>query len=88
MADISKKNANFKEEHVKSKIRSNLMNAGFPAMKVDEVMSNVEKLPESLVQAYYDMVVEDIKERIQNDPDYQKKKGPDGRSQFEHLDKL
>lgn len=88
MADISKKNANFKEEHVKARIRSNLISAGFPTMKVDEVFGNIDKLPESLVQAYYDMVVEDLRERVKNDPDYQSKKGPDGKSQFDYLDKL
>jgi hypothetical protein len=75
MADITKKHANFKEEHVKSRIRSNLISAGFPTLKVDEVFAEVEKLPESLVQAYYDMIVEDMKERIKHDPDYQNKKG-------------
>jgi hypothetical protein len=34
------------------------------------------------------MVIEDLKERLESDPDYQNKKGPDGRSQFEYLDKL
>ena len=52
MADITKKNANFKEEHVRAKIRSSIINSGYPTMKVDEVFSNIDKLPDSLVQAY------------------------------------
>jgi hypothetical protein len=48
-------------------------------------MGNIERMPESLVQAYYEMVLEDLRERLQKDPDYQRKKG-DG--QFESLDKL
>ena len=60
MADISKKKVNFKEEHVRSRIRSNLISAGFPTMKVDEVFGNIDRLPETLVQAYYDMIVEDL----------------------------
>lgn len=86
MADSSKKHANFKEEHVKSRIRSNLISAGFPTMKVDEVFGNIDKLPESLVESYYEMVIEDLKERLKNDPDYQSKKGPNGKSPFEYLD--
>ena len=88
MADSSKKKVNFKEEHVRSRIRSNIISAGFPTMKVDEVFGNIDRLPESLVQAYYDMIVEDLKDRVRNDPDYQNKKGPDGKSPFEFLDKL
>ena len=70
MADITKKNANFKEEHVRAKIRANIINGGYPTMKVDEVFSNIDKLPDSLVQAYYDMITEDLKDRLKNDPDY------------------
>ena len=54
-------------------------------MKVDEVMSNIDRMPESLVHSYYEMVLEDIKERLKNDPDYQVKKG---QGQFDFLDKL
>jgi iron complex outermembrane receptor protein len=75
MADFSKKHANFKEEHVRSRIRSNLITAGFPTMKVDEVMGNIDRLPDSLVQSCYEMVIEDLKERLSTDPDYQNKKG-------------
>ncbi len=85
MADISKKNANFKEEHVRARVRSNLITAGFPTMKVDEVMSNIERLPDLLVQSYYEMVIEDLKERLSHDPDYQNKKG---QGHFNYLDKL
>jgi hypothetical protein len=56
-------------------------------LKVDEVLSNVEGLPESLVQSYYDMMKEDLKDRINNDPDYRDKK-QSGSSQFEYLDRL
>ena len=88
MADSSKKKVNFKEEQVRSRIRSNIISAGFPTMKVDEVFGNIDRLPESLVKAYYDMIVEDLKERVRKDPDYQNNKGPDGKSPFEFLDKL
>ena len=88
IADSSKKKVNFKEEQVRSRIRSNIISAGFPTMKVDEVFGNIDRLPESLVQAYYDMIVEDLKERVRKDPDYQNKKGPDGKSPFEFLDRL
>ena len=36
------------------------MSAGFPQAKVDEVMSTIESLPEPLIQAYYDMMREDV----------------------------
>lgn len=85
MADISKKHANFKEEHVRARIRSNLITAGFPTMKVDEVMGNIDRLPDSLVQSYYEMVIEDLKERLSHDPDYHNKKG---QGHFNYLDKL
>lgn len=51
-----KKNANFKEDQVKQKIRKNLMDAGYSQTTVDDVMKNVQSLPETLVQAYYDML--------------------------------
>lgn len=55
-------------------IRGNLLSAGYPQVKVDEVMGNISTLPESLVGAYYEMLREDVKERIEKDPDYQEKK--------------
>jgi hypothetical protein len=89
MADITKKKGtDFKEENVRQRVRANLMTAGFPSAKVDEVLSNIEKMPESLVQAYYEMIVEEVKERLKEDPDYQSKKRADGKSQFEYLDRL
>ena len=51
-------------------------------------MNTVQEMPASLVKAYYDMVREDIKERLRNDPDYQEKKAQEGKSQYEYLDKL
>ena len=51
-------------------IRGNLLSAGYPQVKVDEVMGNISTLPESLVGAYYEMLREDVKDRIENDPDY------------------
>ena len=79
---------NFQEIHVKQAIIANLMKAGFPQQKVDEVMGNVEHLPESLVQSYYDMLREDLTQRVQNDQDYQEKKSQGGATHYEHLDKL
>lgn len=75
---------NFKEEHVRQTIRVHLMKAGFPQQKVDEVMGNVEHLPNELVTSFYEMLREDLKERISQDKDY--KQAPKGR--FDHLDKL
>lgn len=69
-------------------IRRNLIQTGYPSARVDEVMATVHEMPESLVKAYYDMVREDIKERLRNDPDYQEKSGSDGKSPYEYLDKL
>jgi hypothetical protein len=43
-------------------------------LKVDEVLANVERLPESLVHAYYEMMREDLQNRVRNDPDYREKK--------------
>ena len=63
------------------------MSAGFPQAKVDEVMSTIESLPEPLVQAYYDMMREDVHLRLSKDEDYKEKRG-DGRSPYEFLDKL
>lgn len=55
---------NFKEDHVRQTIRANLMKAGFPQQKVDEVMGNVEHLPAELVGSFYEMMREDLRERI------------------------
>lgn len=33
-------------------------------------MSGVKELPESLVSSYYEMLRQDIKDRLQNDEDY------------------
>lgn len=61
MADITqKKGIDFKEENVRQRVRGNLKSAGFPSAKVDEVLSNIDKMPESLVQAYYDMIIEEV----------------------------
>lgn len=38
-----------KEVSVRARIRGNLMSAGFPQLKVDEVLGNIDKLPDSLV---------------------------------------
>ena len=46
---------------MRARVRSNLMTAGFPQLKVDEVLGNIDKLPDSLVEAYYEMVREDLK---------------------------
>lgn len=62
--DPMKKNPHFKEEFVRQKIRRNLMDAGYPQAKVDEVMGTVQGMPESLVTAYFDMLKEDIKHRL------------------------
>jgi hypothetical protein len=64
------------------------MSAGFPQLKVDEVLGNIEKLPDSLVEAYYEMVREDLKQRTSNDPDYREKKRQDGSTPYEYLDRL
>lgn len=77
-----------KEDHVRARIRANLMSSGFPQVKVDEVMGKVEKMPESLVQSYYEMVREDLKNRVQSDPDYRDKKRPDGSTPYGYLDRL
>ena len=77
-----------KEQSLKARIRSNLMTAGFPQLKVDEVLGNIDKLPDSLVEAYYEMVKEDLKLRTQNDPDYRNKKRSDGSTSYEYLDRL
>jgi hypothetical protein len=37
-------------------------------------MGTIEKLPDSLVSSYYEMVREDLKNRVNNDPDYRDKK--------------
>ena len=50
-------------------------------------MGNVDSLPEELVQSYYDMLKEDIKERLKEDEDYQEKKH-DGNSPYPDLDRL
>jgi hypothetical protein len=85
--DPHKNKANFKEDHVRQRIRRNIIDAGFPSAKVDEVMSNVHNLPETLVQAYYNMVRDDIKTRIQSDEDYQEKKN-EPKKPYEYLDKI
>lgn len=77
---------NHRELHVKSVIRANLMKAGFPQQKVDEVMSKVETMPEPLVKAYYDMLKEEVVSRIRKDEDYVNSKL--GGSQYDFLDKL
>ena len=51
-------------------------------------MSGIESLPESLVQAYYDMLREDISERLKDDEDYKEKKDQSGKTPYEYLDKL
>lgn len=65
-------------------IRHNLMTAGFPQQKVDEVLANVEHLPPELVTSYYEMLREEIRDRAVNDRDYKQA----GKGRFEHLDKL
>ncbi len=64
------------------------MKAGYPQAKVDEVMGEIDHLPESLVQAYYDMVKEDIANRVHNDNDYKARKSGTGRSGYDDLDRL
>ena len=74
---------NFKENNVRQVLRGALTKAGFPSAKVDEVMSNVEALPDSLVSAYYNMVREEIRERLRVDDDFKER-----RSSYPNLDKL
>ncbi len=66
-------------------VRSNLLKAGFPQVKVDEVMSTIEALPEALVESYYEMVREQVRERLRTDEDYEEKKG---KGTYPGLDKL
>ena len=47
-------------------------------------MGNVEHLPNELVASFYEMLREDLRERVNQDKDY--RQAPKGR--FEHLDKL
>lgn len=77
-----------KEAHVRARVRANLMSSGFPQAKVDEVMGTIEKLPDSLVSSYYEMIREDLKNRIQNDPDYRDKKRQNGSTPYNYLDQL
>lgn len=77
-----------KEEHVRARVRANLLSAGFPQVKVDEVMGTIDKLPDSLVESYFEMIKDDFKTRIKNDPDYRDKKKSDGSTPFSFLDKL
>ena len=84
----NKKKEHFKEENVKQTIRANLMTAGYPQAKVDEAMGKVDSLPESLVHSYYEMLREDVINRVRNDPDFNDKRGPDGKTPYEYLDKL
>lgn len=62
------------------------MSSGFPQAKVDEVMGTIDKLPDSLVSSYYEMIREDLKNRIQNDPDYRDKKRQNGSTPYNYLD--
>ena len=64
------------------------MTAGYPQAKVDEAMGKVDSLPESLVHSYYEMLREDVINRVRNDPDFNDKRGPDGKAPYEYLDKL
>jgi len=68
---------------VRQVLRSALTKAGFPSAKVDEVMSNVESLPDSLVSAYYNMAREEIRERLRLDEDFKEK-----HTSYPNLDKL
>ena len=77
-----------KEGHVRARIRGSLLGAGFPQVKVDEVLGTIDQLPDSLVESYYDMIKDDIKTRIKNDPDYRDKKRGDSSTPFSFLDKL
>jgi hypothetical protein len=64
LEDPSTKKVNYKEDHVKQKIRKNLLDAGYPQAMVSQVMDKVQSLPESLVEAYYLMVKDDFKKRL------------------------
>lgn len=73
---------------MRARVRANLLSAGFPQVKVDEVMGTIDKLPDSLVESYFEMIKDDLKTRIKNDPDYRDKKRSDGSTPFSFLDKL
>lgn len=64
-------------------LRGALTKVGFPSAKVDEVMSNVEALPESLVASYYDMVRDEIRDRLRQDDDFEAK-----HASYSNLEKL
>lgn len=55
MADEQKKSKT-PHGYLKTLIRKSLIEVGYPSAKVDEVMVNVDTLPESLQKAYYDMM--------------------------------
>jgi hypothetical protein len=68
---------------VRQVLRGALTKVGFPSAKVDEVMSSVEALPDSLVSAYYDMVRDEIRDRLRQDDDFLAK-----HASYSNLEKL
>eukprot|EP00347_Sterkiella_histriomuscorum_P022410 403338593 len=74
-------------EYLRAQIRRTLIEFGYPSAKVDEVLSDVKEMPETLVQSYFNMLKQDIKERLADDEDYQDLKIR-GDSHIQELNKL
>ena len=77
-----------KEIIVREKVRRSLIDGGYASAKVDEVMKGIASIPESLVNAYFEMVKEDVKNRTKVDSDYQAYKTEPRGLNLENLDKL
>lgn len=76
-----------KTGNLKEKIRMALIDSGYPSAKVDDVFKEVSEMPSELVESYYEMLKENIKQRLHKDPDFKdiKKNRP---GQYDHLDKF
>ena len=59
-----------REVNLREKIKLNLVDCGYPSSKVEEVLKDLTGIPDTLVDAYYEMVKEKIIARLNEDSDF------------------
>jgi len=59
-----------KSDYLKEKLRRALIDSGYPTSKVDEVLKEeVESLPENLIELYFQVLKEEVKESVRDNAD-------------------
>jgi len=72
-----------KDQVVYDSIRKCLVNQGTPSAKIDDILKSKGDLPEELVNKYFGMIGDMVRQRKAKDSDFKK-----GDPRFKHMDSL